>query len=146
MTTYESVFRVAKPIPGKCFIVGTTPFDSSPVANASASRPVVDALNENVRPSRYMNDAVEAGTSATGREVDVDAEPMQRRPVLAPCARATDARPIRPICGRRERRRRPGDPLDGAALLVDGDQERRLAAGRRGARSFAVSAISAAAS
>ena len=66
VSTYRSVFRMASPMPGKCFMVASTPLDASPAANASASRAVRPAWNEKVRPCWYMNDAVEPGMSATG--------------------------------------------------------------------------------
>ena len=66
VTTLASVLRVAKPSPGKCFIAGRTPLASSPDANALLRLAVTDASNENVRPSWYMNEAVDDGTSATG--------------------------------------------------------------------------------
>ena len=88
------------------------------------------ALNDHVRPSRYMNDAVEAGTSATGAKSTLIPRPCRAAPVATPCVRATAAQPERAHLRRRERRRRPRDPLDRPALLVDRDQERRLAAGR----------------
>ena len=65
-------------------------------------------------------------------EVDVDAEARER----GTGGRALRTGGARPAVGahlrRRERRRRPRDPLDRAAFLVDGDQERQLAAGGRG--------------
>src|SRR5690349_23860879 len=53
-------------MPGKCFIAGALPPASSPLANASAIAAVTFALKDHVRPSWYMNEAVVAGTSATG--------------------------------------------------------------------------------
>src|SRR6185369_10658953 len=93
VTLYASVFLVAKPMPGKCFIVGSTPFERRPEAKASARRAVREALNENVRPSRYMNEAVDAGTSATGAKSTLIPRPRRAAPVFAPCVRAIDALP-----------------------------------------------------
>ena len=99
VTTLTSVFNVANPSPGKCFIVGRTPFDSSPEANASARVAVVDASNEKVRPSLYMKELVEPGTSATGARSMSTPRSWSATPVLAPCERATEALPDLPISG-----------------------------------------------
>ena len=85
-TRLESVFFVANPMPGKCFMVGITPADSSPEANASASWAVRSASDEKVRPSRSMNEALEAGTSATGARSMSMPRPARAAPVLAPWA------------------------------------------------------------
>ena len=70
------------------------------MANASDKRAVWTALNDQVRPSRYMNEAVVAGHVGDRREVDVDPEaPAARRPVLAPWSRATVVLSSAPICG-----------------------------------------------
>ena len=67
--------------------------------------------------------------------------PAGPRPVAAPWRRAVAVAAVGAHLRRRERRRRPRDPLDRAAFLVDGDQERRLAAGSRRRRgSWLVSA------
>ena len=133
VTTLTSVFNVANPSPGKCFIVGRTPFDSSPEANASARVAVVDASNEKVRPSLYMNELVEAGNVGDRRQVDVNAEVMEGDSGARALRSGHRGTPGLAHLGRRDRRRCPRDPLDRPALLVDGDQERRLAAGHRGA-------------
>ena len=85
--------------PGSASSLGRTPFDSSPDANASARLAVVDASNEKVRPALYMNESVEAGTSATGARSMSMPRSWRATPVLAPCERATDALPDRPISG-----------------------------------------------
>src|SRR5256885_10420487 len=98
VTTQESVLRVAKPIPGKCFITGWTCADSRPVARALATPLVRIALNDQVLPCRYMNDEVEAGTSATGARSTLMPRPRGAPPVFWPCVCATDASPSVPIC------------------------------------------------
>ncbi len=99
VTTDVSVLRVAKPSPGKCFIEGMTPVDSRPVANASDRAAVWTALNDQVRPSRYRNDSVVAGTSATGAKSTLMPRALSAAPVLAPCDRATVVLSSTPICG-----------------------------------------------
>src|SRR4051812_16083498 len=86
-------------MPGKCFIDGTTCPDSRPVANASDIAAVTLELNDQVRPCLYMNDAVEAGTSATGAKSMLIPSPRRAVAVLAPCDRAVDVLFIAPICG-----------------------------------------------
>ena len=99
VTTLLSVFEVAYPIPGKCFIDGTTPADSSPEANAFARLAVFVALNDHVRPCWYMNDAVVAGTSATGARSTLIPRSRSADAVLAPCENASDTLPRVPIAG-----------------------------------------------
>src|SRR6187551_2160848 len=86
-------------MPGKCFMLGTTPADSRPDAKASERRAVRLTLNENVRPWRYMIEAVEAGTSATGARSTLMPRPRSAAPVREPCVRATVALPVAPIWG-----------------------------------------------
>ena len=93
-TIAPSVFRVANPMPGKCFIVASAPRSPSPRANAFARRVVVPASNDHVLPCRYMKDAVEAGTSATGARSVFTPSPSSAAPVLRPCRRAISAEPI----------------------------------------------------
>src|SRR3954453_14894938 len=97
VTTWLSVFCVAAPIPGKCFIAGTVPPDSRPVAKASDSVAVAVAPNDQVRPCWYMNDAVEDGTSATGARFELTPAQASARPVAAPCSRAVAELPAAPI-------------------------------------------------
>src|SRR5438876_8757278 len=84
VTTFVSVLRVARPIPGKCFIVGRSPPASSPDANASDSDAVSEASNDQVRPCRYMNDDVEEGTSATGARSLLMPPQRRSKPVALP--------------------------------------------------------------
>src|SRR6267142_1696128 len=83
-TTYESVFNVARPMPGKCFIAGTTPADQRPRANEFDRVVVRIGSNDHVRPCRYMNEAVELGTSATGAKSQLMPRPSSARPVATP--------------------------------------------------------------
>jgi hypothetical protein len=48
-TMWRSVFRVAKPRPGKCFIDGITPADRRPALNALERALVTLAENDHVR-------------------------------------------------------------------------------------------------
>src|SRR3954469_11467737 len=80
VTTCESVLAEAKPMPGKCFMEGTPPPETRPVAKAFEREAVVDALKDHVRPCWYMNELVDDGTSATGA-----------RSVLMPAQRSTNA-------------------------------------------------------
>src|SRR6185503_14704435 len=84
VTTFASVSREAKPSPGKCFIAGSTPLASNPVANALLRLAVTDASNENVRPSWYMKEAVDDGTSATGARSLLMPAQASTRPVAFP--------------------------------------------------------------
>ena len=79
VTTEVSVSWVAKPSPGKCFIDGMTPFDSSPVANAFDSDAVWTALNDQVRPCAIHERGGRRGHVGDRSEIDVDAERPQRR-------------------------------------------------------------------
>src|SRR5438874_12852297 len=83
-----------------------TDWASRPSAKAFASHDVCDALNDQVRPWRYMNDDVDAGTSTTGAKSTSMPRSWSAAPVIAPCDRATDVEPIEPICG--------GDSVGGA--------------------------------
>src|SRR4051794_32828910 len=98
-TTVVSVLYLVMPRPGKCFMAGTTPDDPRPDANASARAAVRVALNENVRPWRYMIDDVDDGTSATGARFTLMPSPFRAVPVAAPWLRATDVLFLAPIWG-----------------------------------------------
>src|SRR5450759_4201345 len=74
VTAFESVLRVARPIPGKCFIVGRSPPASSPDANASENVAVSEALKDQVRPCWYMKEEVEEGRVPAG------GQPQRRGP------------------------------------------------------------------
>src|SRR5262245_60504809 len=98
-TTYASVFFVAKPSPGKCFIAGITCPACRPWENARASHAVVVELRDQVRPCRYRNEAVEAGTSATGARSTSMPRALRARPVWPPWLRAVVVEARAPICG-----------------------------------------------
>ena len=66
---------------------------------------VVVALNENVRPALYMNEEVEAGTSATGAKSTLTPSARSAAPVLGALGRA------RPTCSRS----RPSGSATGSA-------------------------------
>jgi hypothetical protein len=95
-TTKSSVFFLANPSPGKCFIVASAPRSPRPSANALARRAVFRELNDQVRPCWYMKDDVEAGTSATGAKSVLTPRPTKARPVFRPWVRAVS---LEPICG-----------------------------------------------
>src|SRR4051794_34690071 len=146
VTTLVSVFAVARPMPGKCFIAGTSWPLSRPVANASDRDAVVEELNDQVRPCWYMNELVEAGTSATGARSLL--MPAQARivPVEAPWDVAVDVLPRLPICGTESvggaHGTRITEPPSWSVAIRSGGCPPAAAA----ARSFAVSEASCAAS
>src|SRR3954447_931731 len=86
-------------MPGKCFIAGRLPPASRPDAKASARLVVVVALNDQVRPCWYMNEAVEEGTSATGARLLLIPAHDSALPVDAPWDRAAVTLPAAPIWG-----------------------------------------------
>ena len=98
VTTWLSVLAVARPMPGKCFIAGTSPPDSSPVANASDNVAVAEAPNDQVRPCWYMKEAVDTGTSATGARLLLIPAQRSTNPVAFPWAWAVEALPRLAIC------------------------------------------------
>src|SRR5436190_5244979 len=106
VTTEASVSWVAKPSPGKCFIEGMTPPDSSPEAKAFDNAAVWTALNDHVRPCRYKKDEIVAGTSASGAKSTLMPSARKAAPALTPWVRATVVLSSRPICG--------GDSVGGA--------------------------------
>jgi hypothetical protein len=97
--TKSSVFFAAKPSPGKCFIVASAPRSPSPSANALARRAVSREPNDHVRPCLYMNEEVEAGTSATGAKSVLTPRSRSAVPVFRPWRRAVSLEPRSPICG-----------------------------------------------
>src|SRR5437764_615123 len=100
-----------------------------PRAAAVPSRPSVIVTPRNPRLVR-SSVALMAGDQ---REIDVDAERLQRDACLVALTPSGRRRAERSHLGWRKGRRRPRNALDGAALLVDGDQEPRLSA-RNGCR------------
>src|SRR5258708_13171466 len=86
-------------MPGKCFIAGTARPADRPDTNASDRVAVVVALNDHVRPCWYMNELVEAGTSATGARFVLIPAHSRIVPVVLPCPKAVELLPSAPIWG-----------------------------------------------
>src|SRR5450759_2928833 len=99
VTAFESVLRVARPIPGKCFIVGWSLPASSPDANASENVAVSEALKDQVRPCWYMKEEVEEGTSATGARSLLMPPQRRSKPVALHWSTAVWVLPSAPIWG-----------------------------------------------
>ena len=90
-TTAWSVETVARPRPGKCFMVGSVPPCPSPFAKAAASLATVKRLVEKARCCCSMKSAGPAGTSATGARSRLIPIACNAAPVFAPDVWETDA-------------------------------------------------------
>jgi len=132
VTGWLSVFSTAYPIPGKCFIEGSSAPWRRPVVKAFAYVVVVVALNDHVRPLLVHEGRRRRRHVGDRREVEVDPEAGQgdtgALPLVERDGRAAGGDHLR----RRERRRRPGNALDRAAFLVGRDEEPWLSAGGGG--------------
>ena len=122
VTASSSVDTVASPRPGKCFRVGTAPPSSRP--GGECRHPLRGAHGERREPASLGGDerAGNAGHVRDGREIDVDAEALERGRGL-PSSAPDRALGEPPQLLGRGRRRRPAKAPDETSLLVGRDQD-----------------------